>query len=91
MCFLSLQDQGLGKHDWRGRRIVGKSMCLSHAGKSRLGEFPDAELRFFVVGDWGRDGMCCQLDVAKEMGIAGLSFIPSFVASVGKLHTHLVL
>lgn len=76
-------DQGLGRTDWRGNRIVSESLCLSHTGQSRLGEFPDAELRFFVIGDWGRDGMCCQHDVAKEMGVAGLSFNPSFVANVG--------
>jgi tartrate-resistant acid phosphatase type 5 len=36
-----------------------------------------------VVGDWGRDGMCCQRDVAVEMGVAAVNFTPGFVANVG--------
>lgn len=80
-------DEGLraagrwGRPLWGGRAADG--FCVEHAGVSRVGEFPDAEVRFLVVGDWGRDGMCCQRDVAVEMGAAAVNFTPAFVANVG--------
>lgn len=77
-------DAPLGTKHFLGRRpVVGVGTCISHDAPSRTGNFPDAELRFFVVGDWGRDGMCCQRDVAQEMAVTATNFTPAFVANVG--------
>jgi tartrate-resistant acid phosphatase type 5 len=40
-------------------------------------------VRFLVVGDWGRDGFCCQRDVAHEMARAAATIRPNFVANSG--------
>ena len=31
---------------------------------------PDQKVGFVVIGDFGRDGFCCQHDVAKQMALA---------------------
>jgi len=38
---------------------------------------------FVVVGDWGRDGFCCQNDVAAEMDRAAHALSASFVINAG--------
>jgi len=48
----------------------------------------NAQLRFFVVGDWGGQETApytteIQLQVAEQMGIVGSSFIPNFIAGTG--------
>lgn len=40
-------------------------------------------LRFFVVGDWGRNGSHHQKDVAEQMNKMGDHFNPSFIISTG--------
>lgn len=55
-------------------RVMGTGMC--HAGHSDDNAtspttvVPDQQVGFVVVGDFGRDGFCCQHDVAKEMALA---------------------
>eukprot|EP00216_Chloropicon_sp_CCMP2111_P000121 CAMPEP_0198241206 /NCGR_PEP_ID=MMETSP1446-20131203/6073_1 /TAXON_ID=1461542 ORGANISM="Unidentified sp, Strain CCMP2111" /NCGR_SAMPLE_ID=MMETSP1446 /ASSEMBLY_ACC=CAM_ASM_001112 /LENGTH=440 /DNA_ID=CAMNT_0043924011 /DNA_START=313 /DNA_END=1635 /DNA_ORIENTATION=+ len=39
--------------------------------------------RFLVVGDWGRQGMHNQADVAMQMGLVGEVLRPQFVVSTG--------
>lgn len=43
----------------------------------------DALLTFLVVGDWGRDGLCCQRDVAIEMSRSAKFLDAAFVISTG--------
>lgn len=77
-------DDPLGRRQlWIGPTVIGRGMCVDHSAPSRTGYYPQAELRFFVVGDWGRDGMCCQRDVAAEMANTAVNFTPSFIANVG--------
>jgi hypothetical protein len=68
------------KEKRRRRRMLA---CTNHGGVARTTNYPDAEIRFLVVGAWGRDGFCCQLDVADEMATTAANFTPSFVANVG--------
>jgi len=39
--------------------------------------------RFFVIGDWGRNGEFNQQEVANQMGVTGNVFEPEFVISTG--------
>jgi tartrate-resistant acid phosphatase type 5 len=68
-----------------GARVVGKGMCDKHSGRGLLALRPLAksELAFLVIGDWGRDGMCCQRDVAMEMATSAKYMSPAFVVNVG--------
>lgn len=68
-------------------RQVGTTFCAKHdplASSNAQIEtiFPksDQSARFFVIGDYGRDGYCCQLDVAYEMArtaqtLDGINFV----------------
>lgn len=84
-------DASLGlRRWWVGSHVHGESYCVSHAsraapdvGKATLIE-SDVILSFLVVGDWGRDGFCCQRDVALEMArTADADSNISFVVSTG--------
>ena len=62
-------------------------LCLTnaHAQTSKSVPLPaeaDA-FKFFVIGDWGRNGEHHQQDVANVMGQAGDNFEPEFVINVG--------
>lgn len=77
-------DDALGRRRfWIGPVVKSKDMCVSHGNTSSVRTFPDANFSFLVIGDWGRDGMCCQRDVAKEMALTVAKMRPSFVVSVG--------
>lgn len=77
-------DDALGRRRfWIGPVVRSKELCVSHRNASDVITFPDAKLTFLVVGDWGRDGMCCQHDVALEMALTAEKMHPSFVVSVG--------
>ena len=60
-------------------RTVNTKLCINHDRqtdvdliKSTLGaNNPDQVLPFVVIGDFGRDGFCCQRDVAIEMDRIG--------------------
>lgn len=78
-------DHGLRrKYLWRGPQS-SKAMCVQHKDRSVLPPDPieKGELRFLVIGDWGRDGMCCQRDVAREMDLAARDWKPQFVIGTG--------
>ena len=60
-------------------RTVSMTMCVSHNGPTDVdliqstlmtGTSANA-IPFVVVGDWGRDGYCCQRDVAYELNRIG--------------------
>jgi len=58
-------------------RSVSKQLCITHhdndAAKIREHLAGENGLAFMVVGDFGRDGFCCQRDVAIEMDRVGES------------------
>lgn len=80
-------DDSLGRrHLWFLQNAIGNDMCVLHADvEASIPPASNAEpgIRFFVLGDWGRDGMCCQRDVAHEMAFRARRTKPNFIASVG--------
>jgi hypothetical protein len=73
-------------------RTVGNQLCEIHRpllqiNKDLLDKIISQPLstsvRFLVVGDWGRDGFCCQRDVAHEMARAAATVRPDFIANSG--------
>eukprot|EP00501_MAST-03F_sp_TOSAG23-6_P000709 GSMAST32.ASY1.ANO1.737.1 assembled CDS len=52
-------------------------------GDNDTKELKEKRLNFLVLGDWGRDGLCCQLDVAAEMSLAASKLNAQFVINVG--------
>lgn len=69
-------------------RTVGSVFCVDHRKPSSSHSSPSSpsqsSLRFLAVGDWGRDGYCCQLDIALEMArVAEAAGGIHFVANVG--------
>lgn len=79
-------DAPLGRRRmWFFGVVTEKEMCVPHYGVagSHLLAIDESPLTFLVLGDWGRDGMCCQRDVAAEMSIAAIKLKPQFVVSVG--------
>jgi len=68
-------------------RTVGIGYCVQHnAALSTLNRkfsLPADSFRFVVVGDFGRDGLCCQRDVATEMAIACAQLNCSWVLNIG--------
>lgn len=78
-------DASLGRRRlWFFNVVTAKDMCVPHdAARSHIRPIEGSPLTFLVVGDWGRDGMCCQRDVAAEMSIAAVKLKPQFVVSTG--------
>lgn len=78
-------DDALGKRRlWLGSVVEYKEMCVPHnISKSHVTKDAGDVLNFLIIGDWGRDGMCCQRDVAAEMSIAAVKVNPQFIVSVG--------
>ncbi len=58
-------------------------MCRNHSSSSNLTLLADAELVTVAIGDWGRDGFCCQRDVALEMALVAEKFDIPFVLNTG--------
>lgn len=56
---------------------------ISHTSSAILGMHPNQELRFLVVGNFGRDGFCYQTDVAEEMDKAARTSKASFIINTG--------
>uniref|UniRef100_A0A7S1T6Y3 Calcineurin-like phosphoesterase domain-containing protein n=1 Tax=Compsopogon caeruleus TaxID=31354 RepID=A0A7S1T6Y3_9RHOD len=67
------------------QRYFTRQMCTAHDGPESWSgiEVAGSELRFFVIGDWGRDGWCCQTDVGYEMARAAEVVKPAFLLNVG--------
>lgn len=78
-------DAALGRRRlWFGDTVTSYELCVGHnENRSVVRRFNDATLSFLVIGDWGRDGMCCQRDVAVEMSTAAKKMRPSFIVSTG--------
>ncbi|MDB5257248.1 MAG: acid phosphatase [Chitinophagaceae bacterium] len=64
----------------RDLRMV--SMAISHKWHIALHK-EEKGLRFFVIGDWGRNGAHHQRDVAMQMDTLGKKFKPAFIISTG--------
>jgi len=73
-------------------RTVNLSYCEVHRPETQINkDIHDkiitsafqASIRFLVVGDFGRDGFCCQRDVAWEMARAAGTIQPHFIANGG--------
>lgn len=79
-------DAALGRRKfWVLDVVSSDEMCVDHTEPEHPPVVAEPGLRFLIIGDWGRDGMCCQGDVAYEMAkTARLSNPkPSFVVSTG--------
>lgn len=78
-------DSALGKRRlWVLGIVTGQELCVEHREqKLEATSTPEPGLRFLVVGDWGRDGMCCQRDVAFEMARTARVTKPRFIVSTG--------
>lgn len=59
------------------------ALCARHKDPTYVQPLVPALFNFLVVGDWGRDGLCCQRDVAVEMAKAAAHTEASFVVSTG--------
>lgn len=75
-------------------RTVNRALCEIHRPETQINKeildklvsnaYPvDSKVTFMVVGDWGRDGWCCQRDVAWEMARAAKTINPRFVLNTG--------
>lgn len=74
------------KRLWFGPFVRGVDYCVDHANivtKKTQELEKDPAFSFMVVGDWGRDGMCCQLDVAVEMSLLAQVTKPQFIVAAG--------
>lgn len=77
-------DMSLGRRRlWVGNVISESGYCVRHEQASNDDSATEMEFSFLAVGDWGRDGMCCQGDVAVEMAGVAESSKPDFILSVG--------
>lgn len=61
---------------------VSHALCVERSVVPKLPAHNGA-LKFLVIGDWGRDGMCCQRDVANRMAEVAASWSPEFVMNTG--------
>lgn len=73
-------------------RTVSSEYCNVHSAETQPNaelaeQFPPSNgpsaIRFMVLGDFGRDGFCCQRDVALEMARASSTVHAQFVVNVG--------
>ncbi|PXF47212.1 Purple acid phosphatase 8 [Gracilariopsis chorda] len=77
-------DAALGRRRfWVMNVVTANDFCVQHAKMGSAAIAAEPGLRFQLVGDWGRDGMCCQHDVAYEMARAAATSKPRFIVSVG--------
>lgn len=69
----------------RQRSTGPAGFCHSHGGPdgSPTQFFSGAPISFLVIGDWGRDGWCCQRDVAKELSNAADKLNTDAIVNVG--------
>lgn len=62
---------------------ISHALCVPDAATPALPPAVPNELRFVVLGDWGRDGMCCQRDVALRISEVASTWAPHFLINVG--------
>ena len=69
----------------RNRRIAALTdECTNHPDTNSYAKrVPDQIASFVAIGDFGRDGFCCQLDVAKEMSYAATKLGVQSVINLG--------
>eukprot|EP00171_Calliarthron_tuberculosum_P014608 IDg14608t1 len=77
-CDVGLQQSKL----WQAP-AVSYALCVPNASIPKLPPPAANELRFVVLGDWGRDGMCCQRDVAHRLDEVAANWTPSFLLNMG--------
>lgn len=81
-------DRALDRHRlWFGPVVTSDAMCVEHtSSEDRQDErdpYPRDDFSFLAIGDWGRDGMCCQHDVALEMSLVAKYAPQKFVVALG--------
>ena len=69
----------------RNRKIAAVTdECTAHPDTNSYAKrVPDQIASFVAIGDFGRDGFCCQLDVAKEMSYAATKLGVQSVINLG--------
>lgn len=75
-------DAGLRQRRLGLAPAVSHALCVDEPAAPALPAHSSA-MRFLVIGDWGRDGMCCQRDVALRMANVTRAWSPEFVMNVG--------
>lgn len=76
-------DDSLARHRfWYGPLVTARDYCLPHRNE-RASDPLRASWSCLVVGGWGRDGMCCQNDVAYEMAVLANASQPAVIISTG--------
>lgn len=61
-------------------------MFVSHnASRQNVRKIDGSPLTFLVVGEWGRNGMCCQRDVFAKIYFSAVTLLPQFFVSVGDI------
>jgi hypothetical protein len=64
-------DKHLAARSSDAGREVEARLCVDHAAlRNAARSVINQSLAFVAIGDWGRDGFCCQRDVALEMSRA---------------------
>ena len=62
---------------------IFSSTCFAQVKKADKIPLESNAIRFFFVGDWGRNGEHNQQEVADQMGKTGETFDPKFIISAG--------
>lgn len=81
-CDTGLQERRLGRDP-----PVSRALCVEDSVIPEIRKHKDA-LRFFAIGDWGRDGMCCQRDVALRMNDLARVWKPRHILNTGDNFYH---
>ncbi len=77
-------DKHLAARSSDAGREVEARLCVDHAALRNVARSVVGQsLAFVVLGDWGRDGFCCQRDVALEMSRAAQQTAAAFVVNTG--------
>lgn len=74
-------DAGLQRSRMGQAPPISTALCAANAEAPPLPR--RSGLRFVAVGDWGRDGMCCQRDVAHRLSQVQSNWAPKFVLNLG--------
>jgi len=77
-CDHGLQESRLGRSP-----PVSHALCVKHAIAPAFPKHENALLKVLAIGDWGRDGMCCQRDVAMRMDEVAQHWKPEFIINTG--------
>jgi len=82
-CDDGLQESRLGRSP-----PISNALCVANGLVPALPPHKTAVLRLLAIGDWGRDGMCCQRDVALRMADATEAWKPEFILNTGDNFYH---